>query len=654
MVLDRSMTVETRSLPSVAIFGCDWRPIYDPAAAGVVTIAAVVLRWAMRACGGARRISGTVAVGAKTINDPFAFDLFKNAMHSLADEMVLTICRASYSSVVKNGMDFSTAICDGEGRLIASGLTQANHLGSIPTAMGAFMAHFDNSAGPGDVFILNDPFDGGMHLPDIFTVKPIYFQDRRVAFAATVCHHTDVGGRVAGSNAADSTECYQEGLRIPPLKLFDRGKLDQTVWKIIERNVRAPVLVHGDLRAQLAACHMAEVGLLKLLDEQGLGLALEHMEEIIKYTERLTRAAIRELPDGTYDFEDWLDDDGIDLGKPVVLRVSMHKEGDQLHVDWTGSAAQVKGALNCTLSFTKAAVYTAVKAVLPMDIPANEGFFRAITVIAPAGTVANAVLPAATAARALTGFRQLDCCFGALAKMLPDCSCAASDGGNIGVAVGGYRADRSPFIYVDFHCGAWGGRPWADGLQGNASLFSNLSATSAEMAEVEGPLRVLAFEFLRDSAGAGKFRGGCAFRRVYEMKEDEGTLQIRNDRCTHAPFGLYGGGAGKRGRNVFNPGTPQEEPLPGKITRVIRKGDVFCYEQAGAGAWGDPLEREPARVLADVRNGYVSHEMAREQYGVALDIRAWIVDEEKTVELRREMRDCRRTDRLPFIDRRKA
>jgi N-methylhydantoinase B len=588
---------------------------------------------------------------AKEAEDPFAFELFKNAIHSLADEMVLTICRTSYSSVVKNGMDFSTAICDGAGRLIASGLTQANHLGSIPTAMEAFLAHFDNAARPGDVFILNDPFDGGMHLPDIFIVKPIYFEDRRVAFAATVCHHTDVGGRVAGSNAADSTECYQEGLRIPPLKLFDRGKLDETVWKIIEKNVRAPVLVQGDLRAQLAACHIAEVSMLRLLREHGLEPALRHMDEIVNYTERLTRAAVRQLPDGVFDFEDWLDDDGIDVGEPVVLSVSMHKERDQLHVDWTGSAAQVKGALNCTLSFTKAAVYTAVKAVLPMDIPANEGFFRAITVTAPAETIANAVMPAATAARALTGFRQLDCCFGALAKMLPDRSCAASDGGNIGVAVGGYRADRSPFIYVDFHCGAWGGRPWADGLQGNASLFSNLSATSAEMAEVEGAVRVWAFEFLRDSAGAGKFRGGCSFRRDYEMKEDEGTLQIRNDRCTHAPFGLYGGGPGKPGRNVFSPGTPQEEALPGKVTRMIRKGETFRYEQAGAGGWGDPLERDPARVLADVRNEYVSNEMARERYGVVLDTQAWMVDEKQTVELRRQMRDRRGTVGLAFVDR---
>jgi N-methylhydantoinase B len=318
-------------------------------------------------------------------------------------------------------------------------------------------------------------------------------------------------------------------------------------------------------------------------------------------------------------------------------------------VDWEGSASQVKGALNCTLSFTEAAVYTAVKSVLPMDIPANDGFFRAITVTAPPGTIAHAVMPAATAARALTGFRQMDCCFGALAKMVPDRSCACSDGGNIGVAVGGYRADRSGFIYVDFHCGAWGGRPWADGLQGNASLFSNLSSTSAEMAEIEGPIRILAYEFLQDSAGPGKFRGGTSFRRDYEMTEDEGTLQIRNDRCTQSPYGLYGGKPGKPGRNVLNPGTSREEMMPGKVTRIIHKGEVFRYEQAGAGGWGDPLDRSAEHVLSDVRNEYISREMAREQYGVVVDAAARTIDRDATTELRRKLRSQRGKTR--FLDR---
>ena len=584
------------------------------------------------------------------IPDPFSFELFRNALHSIADEMALTILRTAYSSVLKGSMDYSTAICDGEGKMVAQGLTLPQHLGSIPAALASVMRHYDNAMRPGDVFVLNDPFDGGMHLPDIFVFKPIFFEDERIAFAATVCHHTDVGGRVAGSNAADSTECYQEGLRIPPLKLFEAGERNETLWRIIEKNVRVPILVQGDLRAQLSACHTGETGFLELVERYGPGDARTHMAETIDHTERLTRAAVRELPDGLYDFEDWLDDDGVEFGKPVRLKVTFRKEGDHLGADWSGSSPQVKGALNATLSFTEASVYIAVKSILPGDIPSNEGFFRVVEVTAPPGTIANAVVPAATAARGLTGFRQVDCCFGALAKMVPERVCAASDGGNVGVSVGGYRADRSPYIYVDFFAGAWGGRPWADGLQGNANLCANLSSTSVEVTEVETPLQILRYEFVQDAMGAGKYRGGAPFRRDYRMREDEGTMQIRNDRCAFRPYGLFGGKPGRLARNVFNPGR-DDEIMTGKVTRTIHRGDVFRYEMAGAGGWGDPLERDPERVLSDVRNDYVSRDAACSEYGVEIDARSWTVNREKTERRREAMRRERNRRKAPFVER---
>jgi N-methylhydantoinase B len=296
---------------------------------------------------------------------------------------------------------------------------------------------------------LNDPFEGGMHLPDIFVIKPIHLDGALVAYAGTVCHHTDVGGRVAGSNASDSTEIYQEGLRIPPLKLYDGGERNDTLWALVERNVRVPIKVFGDLRAQLAACHIAETALLGLARRHGPARLAQLMAELIDYSERLTRAAIRELPDGVFRFEDHIDDDGIDVDRPVPLVVTIEKQGDALRVDWTGSSPQVKGAINNTLSFTKSASYCAIRSVLPGEIPNNEGVFRAIEVTAPPGTIANAVLPAACAARGLTGFRMVDCLFGALAQMLPDKVFAASDGGNTGISIGGWHRDRRPFIYVE-------------------------------------------------------------------------------------------------------------------------------------------------------------------------------------------------------------
>ena len=423
--------------------------------------------------------------------DPIALELFKNAIFSIADEMALTVFRTTYSAVLKDNMDYSTAFADGDGRLAAQGLTLPGHLGSVPTAMEAIMRHYGHDMAPGDVFIMNDPFDGGMHLPDIFVMKPLYHEGERLAFACTVCHHTDVGGRVAGSNASDSTEIYAEGLRIAPMKLYEAGKLNKTIITFLEKNVRVPVMVLGDLRAQLAACHIAEKQFAELVARHGPAQTRQYLGEIIDYSERLTRAALRDLPDGEWSFEDWIDDDGVDVGKPIRLFVTIRKTGDRMVVDWTGTNPQVRGAINNTLSYTKSASYTGIRSVLPNNIPNNEGVFRAIEVICPPGTVGNGVLPAACAARGLTGFRMVDCMFGALAMMLPDKVKAAGDGGNSGISIGGYDAERKPFVYVEFTCGAWGARPWADGLNGNSHMFANQSCPSAEIIEAEQPVSVL-------------------------------------------------------------------------------------------------------------------------------------------------------------------
>ncbi|MBI4184512.1 MAG: hydantoinase B/oxoprolinase family protein [Proteobacteria bacterium] len=582
--------------------------------------------------------------------DPIAFELFKNAIFSLADEMALTVSRTSYSAVVKSGLDYSTSLADADGRMVAQGLTMPAHLGSMPTALGAVFRHFGNDIRPGDVYILNDPFDGGMHLPDIFLFKPIFVNGERIAFACTICHHTDVGGRVAGSNAADSTEIYQEGLRIPPLRYYEGGVRNEAVHKIIEKNVRVPVLVFGDLRAQLSACYTAEQGLDEFVRTYGADGVRRHMQEVIDYSERLTRAALRDLPDGVYDFVDWIDDDGVEFGKPIRLKVTFTKTGDRLAADWTGTAPQVRGAINNTLSFTSAATYCAVKSVLPGDIPTNEGFFRVVTVTAPEGTIANAVLPASSGARGITGFRMTDCALGALAKMCPDRVCAATDGGNVGVSLGGYYADRKPFIYVDFGCSAWGGRPFADGVEGNAHPFSNNSVSPVEMMEAESPLQLLAFEYVNDGAGAGKFRGGVPYRRDYRLLADEAVLQVRNDRRAVRPFGLRGGEPGQPSLNLLNFHS-RPEPLTSKVTRTMRKGETFRYETAGGGGWGDPLERDPARVLKDVRNEFVSAESARERYGVVLDPERWTVDEAATAALRAALRARRGWTKPPFITR---
>ncbi|MEO9189103.1 MAG: hydantoinase B/oxoprolinase family protein [Acetobacteraceae bacterium] len=548
--------------------------------------------------------------------DPIEAELFRNALAAIGDEMVLTIFRTAYSGVLKNIMDYSAAICDARGRLVAQGLSLPGHLCSIPVALKATLARFGEDIAEGDVLVLNDPYEGGMHLPDIFIFKPIFADGAVLAYAATICHHTDVGGRVPGSNASDSTEIFAEGLRIPALKLYERGKPNTTLFRIIEQNVRLPGRVFGDLRSQLAACEIAARGIADLVARHGATTVARLMDEALDYSELLTRRCLAELPDGEASFTDWIDDDQIDAGVPIKLVCTVRKQGEHMAFDWTGSAAQVKGAINNTWSYTAAASFTAAKSVLSANMPNNDGVFRAISVTAPAGTVTNALPPAACAARGLTGFRCADAAFGALAMLYPDRVFAASDGGNTGITVGGYDAARRPFIYVDFMSAAWGARPWADGLEGNTTMFANMASFSIEVIEAENPLEVIDNEFVPDTGGAGRFRGGAALRRTWRMLADEGLLQVRADRQTHRPYGLQGGGPGAPGRSLLDPGTASERALHAKITMPFRAGEVFRHDLPGGGGWGDALTRDLAAVAKDLRDGLVTIEGAARDYGV--------------------------------------
>ena len=576
--------------------------------------------------------------------DPITEELFRNAISALGDEMVLTIYRTAYSGVLKNIMDYSAAICDAEGRLVAQGLSLPGHLASIPVSLKAVLAAFGDDISEGDIFINNDPYDGGMHLPDIFVFKPLFADGRVVAYAATICHHTDVGGRVPGSNASDSTEIYAEGLRIPPLKLYEKGVANSTLFRMIERNVRLPGRVFGDLRSQLAACEIAARGMTDLVSRYSAEGVTELMVAMMDYSERLTRHCLLELPDGEATFTDWIDDDQIDVGVPIKLMCTIRKRGDTMEVDWTGSAPQVKGAINNTLSYTQAMSYTAVKSVLSINMPNNDGVFRAIKVIAPAGTITHGKLPAACAARGLTGFRGTDCAFGALAQLYPDKVFAASDGGNTGLTIGGYDKDLKPFIYVDFISGAWGGRPWADGLDGNTTMFANMASFSVEVIEAENPLEVLDYEFVPDTGGAGKYRGGMSQRKTWRMLADEGILQVRADRQAFRPYGLYGGGPGMPGLNVMDPGLNTEAKLHAKITMTLRNGQIFRHELPGAGGWGPALDRDLDAVTRDLRDALVTIEGAARDYGVVAMGDPPVVDVTATESLRARLR----IERMPL------
>ena len=569
--------------------------------------------------------------------DPIHFELIRNSLSSIADEMALTIVRTSHSSVVKDNMDFSTALCDAAGRMLAQGLTLPLHLGSMPDAMDGILRRYPpETIQPGDVFILNDPFEGGMHLPDVFIVKPLFVGRELAAFAVTLAHQADVGGRVPGSNAADSTEIFAEGLRIPVLKFIDAGQPNETLHRIIAKNVRVPDIVEADLSAQLAACIIAEREFAKLVKRYDLDTLRLYFDELLDYSERLTRGEIASWPDGVYSFEDFIDDDGIDYGVPIPIRVSITVRGDELLVDFTGTSAQVKGAINATSSYAKSAVYLTVRSVMKTAVPNNSGYFRPVSVITPPGSIVNPDMPAAFAARGLTGFRIIDCMFGALAQICPDRVAAAGEGGNTGVSIGGWDRLRGPFIFVEFACGTGGARPALDGVDGHTNPGVCTANVPCEVVEVEAPVVIEQYGFVPDTGGAGKFRGGLALVRDFRFVGEEGILQVRSDRATHLPYGLAGGRPGTPSCNVLNPDA-EARALPSKFTMTIHHGDVLHHVQPGGGGHGDPLERAPQRVLEDVLDEKLSAEFARREYGVAIDLLSGTVDEDETGRVRQEL-----------------
>jgi len=545
--------------------------------------------------------------------DPITFAVIKSGLDSVVDDMAYTVVRIARSEIVKDVMDFSAALCDANGQMVAQAKTIALHLGAVPEAIAAVLAKFGDDLHDGDAVIMNDPYHGGMHLPDIFMFVPLFYGGVRRAFAVVICHHTDVGGRVPGSNASDSTEIYQEGLRIPPLKLYSRGVLNETLETLIKINVRVPDRVWGDLQAQYAAAQVGARGLNRLFARYGADEVGSYMHELIDYAERMTREEIRQWPKGTYSFVDHMDSDGFS-DAPIPIKVAITVNDDSLTVDYAGSSPQVRAALNSTRSYTQSCTYLSVRCVLGRDIPNNVGVFRCIDVKVPNASVLDPVLPGACAARALTGYRIFDTMLGALAQIVPHRVPAAGEGGNSVVCISGLRKNRKPFIIVDMICGAWGGRPDKDGVEAITNPSQNLSNMPVEIMEAEHPVRVEEYALVPDSCGAGQWRGGLGIKRTYRVLADEALLQLRTDRTAFAPYGLSGGEPGGLSRSFITT-EGKTTPLPGKVTMRIAKDTVITHEQAGGGGYGDPKQRDRALVREDVADGKISTAYARKHYG---------------------------------------
>ena len=579
-------------------------------------------------------MSHTAAPPQALAFDPVRLELIKNAIGSVVDEMVLTVVRIAYSSIMKDTMDMSSAFCDREGRMIAQGLSLPLHLGSIPDAMDAVRAKYGDTLQQGDVVVLNDPYQGGMHLPDIFMFKPIFIERRLLGYGILVAHHNDMGGRVPGSSAADSTEIFQEGLRIPILKLYDRGEPNETLFDMIRINVRVPDMVLADMHAQLAACNIAERGMHELVQRYGVDELERFFDELLDYSEREARRTILAIPDGEYTFYDNLDDDGVNLDRPVPIGVTIRVEGDHLTADMTETSPQVGGAINSTLSFAKSAVYFAVRSIMDSDAPNNAGFFRPITVTAPLGSLVNPRSPAACAARGVSGFRLIDAMFGALAQAVPQRVRAAGEGGTTSYSIGGYDQSGRYALFREAVMGAWGGGYHREGIDGVANPAANISNAPVEMVEQQAPILVERYELVPDTGGAGTTRGGLSLERRLRYLGERATMQLRSDRRHHPPYGLFSGMPGSPSSNTLIDGE-RSESLPTKFTRPLTKGQVVRHVTAGAGGYGDPFAREPVLVLRDVRDGKVTVEAAARDYGVIVERDPWRVNDESTAARRK-------------------
>ena len=579
-------------------------------------------------------------------NDPITLEIVKNALSSLADEMALVILRSAHSPIVRDSMDYSSAICDRTGQIIAQGLTNPVHLGSFPDVMSRIVRHHSHDMAAGDSFLINDPYgSGGMHLPDVFLIKPIYVDGELEGYAATVVHHADLGGMAPGSMALQATEIFQEGLRIPILKLFERGALNQGVMRILEANSRTPDALRGDLGAQIAACATCSTGFEQLVRKYGSGAFRGFLVELHDYAERLMIQALRAMPEGEYEYEDFVDGLG-NHPAPIRFKVRIAIAAGRIVIDWDGTSGQVKGAINGPVAITRSVALAAVRCAIDMDIPNFAGYMRPIEVRAPLGSIVNPELPAACAARGVIAYRMLDTLFGALAKVPGSRIPALGEGGPSVVSFGGWRGS-SAWLITDGILGTWGGRAAQDGVDGIASPGANLSNQPVELIEARFPLKITHYGFVPNSGGGGKFRGGMAMQRGYELLDDQASVSVRSDRRAHLPAGSAGGLPGSPSLTYLVKDTgSQLLPVMPMETLIVSRGDQLLHIAAGGGGYGDPLERNPTAVLEDVLDDRMDIGMAREVYGVVISSGTPEIDASATRGLRAELRSTSQGERL--------
>lgn len=528
--------------------------------------------------------------------DPITLELYRHRFAGVAEEMGITLQRTSYSPNIKERLDFSCALFDGNGRMLAQAAHIPAHLGAMPASVQTLLEFFPKWV-PGDVVIVNDPFAGGNHLPDITMITPVFAEGAEppTFFIASRAHHADVGGMTPGSLPL-STEIYQEGIIIPPVKLYTSGTLNEDLLALILRNVRTPEERRGDLAAQRAAHAVGERRLHELVKTHGHGEVIAYADHLCRYSERLTRAAIATWPDGVYQFEDvieWPNAHGHDL---IPIRLSATIAGDTITFDFSGTAPAIHGSLNAVIAITQSACYYVVRCLVGDEVPMNAGCFAPVQVIAPAGSLINAQPPAAVAGGNVeTSQRLVDVVLGALAQALPDRIAAASQGTMNNLTIGGQRDDGTPFAYYETIGGGMGAAPDGPGMSGVQVHMTNTLNTPVEALEMAYPFRLIQYGLRTDSGGAGQHRGGDGIIREYEILAPA-TITMLSERRQVRPWGLHGGEAGQAGRNLLISNGEVREELPAKFTRRFAPGERLRIETPGGGGWGSPQTPPAAKT----------------------------------------------------------
>jgi N-methylhydantoinase B len=553
--------------------------------------------------------------------DPIAMEVFSNRLLSITEDMNNTLVRSSFSTNIKERKDCSVALFDGRGRLIAQGTQIPMHLGSLHGGVACMLKAFPpQTLREGDVFICNDPYlASGTHLPDITIMTPVFCGGEAEFVVANIGHHSDVGGAVPGSIAANFRSVFEEGLRIPVTRIVTAGVLDEGLLNLVTCNMRDPEERTLDLKVQIATNERGVEAARGLVRQMGIEAVRASIDDLIAYTRRRLRNRIAELRPGEYTFTNYLDDDGMG-GDAVPITVTVRVGGDVLEVDFTGTGTQARGAMNVPENALRAAVYYAIKALLDPELPPNDGMFDPVRIHAPPGSIVNPRAPAAIGARAITCQKVAGAIFGAFRGVLPPERVLASGNDIIPAIVYSGQLPRreAPYVYLETIGGGSGARCDADGMDAVHVHMTNTSNLPAEALEIEYPLRVDEYALVEDSGGAGEYRGGLGIARQISATAGGTFYSMRSDSHTvGVPSGVFGGADGRRARLVKNPGRADEQVMPSKVPRLeLEAGDAMRIETPGGGGYGEPSRRALARLAADLKSGRVSRAAAERDYGV--------------------------------------